>query len=66
MYIELYCSCTATIQVDVDVDREDAALLLVNRFTTAHVQCGFMTPLMEELPNPKKRFNINIAQDKDI
>jgi len=66
MYIELSCSCAAAIQVDVDVHREDAALLLVNRFTTAHVQCGFMTPLLEELPNPKKRFDINITQDKDI
>ena len=65
MFFEMLCSCTATIQLEVDHNKEEAAWLLVNRFTSAHVSCGFMTPLLEELPNPTKRFNINISQDKD-
>jgi hypothetical protein len=65
MFFEMSCSCSAALQIEVDSHKEDAAWLLVNRFTVAHVACGYMTPLMEELPNPSKRFNINISQDKD-
>ena len=65
MFFEMVCSCTATLHLDVSKDREEAALLLVNRFTMAHVSCGFMTPLMEQLPTPTKKFNIKTTNDKD-
>jgi len=65
MFFEMMCSCSAAIELDVDKSREDAAWLLVNRFTTAHVDCGFMTPLLEELPNPTKRFNIHTLPEQD-
>lgn len=65
MFFEMMCSCSASLHLDVGVEREDAALLLVNRFTMAHVTCGFMTPLLEELPSPTKKFNIKTTYDKD-
>jgi hypothetical protein len=65
MFFDMMCSCTAALQLEVDHKKEEAAWLLVNRFTTAHAECGFMTPLLEELPKPTKQFNINISQDRD-
>ena len=65
MLFEMVCSCGATLHLDVEKTKEEAAWLLVNRFTTAHVSCGFMTPLLEEMPSTKKIIDIPI-KDRDI
>lgn len=51
MFIEVACSCTAAIQFEVDKGKEDAAWLFLNRFANAHVECGFVSPLFEEISN---------------
>lgn len=65
MFIEMTCSCTASVQVDMPEDKETMGLVLVNRFTNAHVSCGFMTELREEKPMTTKKFDIKTTeQDK--
>ena len=65
MYIEMICSCTASISVDMDKGKEDAAWLLAARFSSAHVACGFISPLLEEAPITTKRFDIKTTPDQD-
>lgn len=65
MFFEMACSCSAMLNVDVSEDKAEAAWLLVNRFTSAHVGCGYMTPLLEEMPHTTKKFNMRIT-DKDF
>jgi len=64
VYIELSCSCSAAIQIDVEKSREEAAWLFVNRFANAHVSCGFILPLLEELPIGTSTLNITV-NDQD-
>jgi hypothetical protein len=65
MFFEMVCQCNATLQIDVEKNREEAAWLLVSRFSNAHVACGFITPLYEEMPQETKRFNIKATPDQD-
>jgi hypothetical protein len=65
MFFEMSCQCSATIQLEVDKNKDEAAWLMANRFATAHVECGFVSPLFEEKPTTTKLFNIP-ATDKDV
>jgi hypothetical protein len=49
----------ASISVDLEKNREDAGWLLVNRFTNAHIECGLVSPLLEQRETPTKPFNID-------
>jgi len=64
MFIEMTCSCTAAIQVELKEHQETMGLILVNRFSNAHVGCGFMTEVPAEESKPAKTFNLRIT-DKD-
>jgi len=66
MFFEMMCSCSASLQIDVDGPREDAAWLLLTRFSEAHVDCGYVTQLVKEKPEITKRFNLNVTPDQDI
>jgi len=62
MFFEMVCQCTATLQIDAEKSKEEAAWLLVSRFCNAHVACGYITPLYEEMPQDTKRFNIKATE----
>jgi hypothetical protein len=49
----------------MDKGKEDAAWLLAARFSSAHVACGFISPLLEETPITTKRFDIKTTPDQD-
>lgn len=65
MFFEMTCACSASLQVDVDEPREDLALILVTRFTNAHVSCGFVSPAPEETQDQTKRHNLRISPEQD-
>lgn len=65
MFIEVSCQCSAMIQLEVDKNKEEAAWLMLNRFANAHVQCGFVSPLLEEAPATTKKLNIRTTSEKD-
>lgn len=56
MFFEMACSCSASLQLDVD-SNEEAAWLLLGRFTSAHTTCGFISPLPDN-EFPTKTLNI--------
>jgi hypothetical protein len=65
MFVEMTCACTASIQVELKEHQETMGLILVNRFTNAHVDCGFMSPVSEERTATTKKFDIKTTeQDK--
>jgi hypothetical protein len=65
MFVEMTCACTAAIQVELKEHQETMGLILVNRFTNAHVDCGFMSPIPAETTNTTKKFDIKTTeQDK--
>lgn len=65
MFVEMSCSCSAAISVDVEAELDDAGWLLASRFAAAHVNCGFVSPLLEEEPNETTTFNLAINPDQD-
>lgn len=60
----MVCKCMATLQVD-GKGNEDATWLLINRFASAHVPCGYMSPVVEDKPEKTKRFNIPTLPDQE-
>jgi hypothetical protein len=65
MFVEMTCACTASIQVELKEHQETMGLILVNRFTNAHVDCGFMSSVSEERTATTKKFDIKTTeQDK--
>ena len=65
MFVEMSCSCSAAISVDVDTELDNAGWLLASRFASAHVNCGFVSPLMEETQHETTTFNFAIQPDQD-
>jgi hypothetical protein len=56
MVVDMVCACGAAIQIEID-EENFSAWLLIQRFTDAHVSCGYMTsPVLQELQNPKSSF----------
>jgi len=66
MFFEVACQCSAMMQLEFNESREEAAWLLLCRFASAHSACGFITPLLEELPEETKKFNIKTTPEKDV
>lgn len=47
MFVEMNCgACESYFQVEAD--EEDAVWLMMHRFSSAHADCGFMTPSLGE------------------
>lgn len=44
---EMTCTCSAYLNIDTDTD-DDAAWLMIHRFSQAHVRCGFIMPAFGE------------------
>lgn len=65
MFFEMVCSCSATLQIDAPEDRELAVWLFVTRFSEAHVNCGFMTPVTKDEPETTKRYEVSRAENHE-
>jgi hypothetical protein len=64
MFVEITCACTASIQVELKEHQETMGLILVNRFTNAHVDCGFMSSLPVEPTPITKKFDIKTTEQE--
>lgn len=64
MFVEMTCACTASIQVELKEHQETMGLILVNRFTNAHVDCGFMSPVPVEPTTNTKKFDIKTTEQE--
>lgn len=55
----MVCTCSATLQLDIADDYGTAAWLMVTRFSDAHINCGYITPLVKDKPETTKRYEVN-------
>lgn len=58
MFVELVCGCGASFQLDGPDESNTATWLLTNRFSEAHVACGFMTPIAKDAPETTERYTL--------
>lgn len=64
MFVEMMCACGATLQVDGADDT--ATWLWANRFTEAHTECGFMTPVMRDEQEKTTRYELKFKTKERI
>ena len=60
MYIEMSCKCGAMI--NVDGFNEGFTQLTTNRFLEAHIGCGFVTPIKNDVTERTTRREIDIRK----
>lgn len=49
MYVEMVCgSCESYFNCDADAEEASAVWMMMHRFANAHVDCGYMTRVVQE------------------
>lgn len=49
MYVEMVCgACESYFNCDADSDEASAVWMMMHRFANAHVDCGYMTRVVQE------------------
>lgn len=49
MYVEMVCgACESYFNCDADADEAPAVWMMMHRFANAHVDCGYMTRVVQE------------------
>jgi hypothetical protein len=62
MTFDLQCLCGALFHVTAE-EMDDRLWLLIQRFTNAHVTCGFMTAVAEDKIVPTQQVSIKIIKE---
>lgn len=49
MYVEMVCGqCESYFNCDADSDETSAVWMMMHRFANAHVECGYMTKMVQD------------------
>lgn len=49
MYVEMVCgACESYFNCDAEPEEESAVWMMMHRFANAHVECGYMTRVVQE------------------
>lgn len=64
MFVEMSCACGATLQVDGADDT--ATWLMASRFSEAHTECGFVTPLNRDEQEKTSRYELKFRPKQRI
>lgn len=63
MFVEMSCTCGASVQIDSE--NENGAWLVANRFSSSHVVCGFMSPVVVDVPEKMRRYDMSSKDQKE-
>jgi hypothetical protein len=49
MYIEMVCGqCESYFNIDAEEEDKSVLLMMMHRFANAHVECGYMTQMVQD------------------
>lgn len=63
MQVDMVCVCGAALLASAE-DSYDWVMLLVTRFTDAHVSCGYLTPLVTDDTATSKSLGIDVKEQQ--
>lgn len=66
MFFEMMCSCTATLSLDVAEDNDTLGWVMIHRFASAHINCGYMTPMTTDEKSETRRTERIEDHEKEV